>query len=387
MVDGLVATTSVEAKRTKRVRDNQDDISLEDHIACRRKRLVEERERVGELQDRVLEYRREAGRLTQRWQVRQRRDLERRAEELEKEIEVRRSMKREHDFESTVVTYLRMYHSADAPAAKSGGRAKKESITAYVKDSGRAQQHKSIILDEYLSDMNQAPPKVAMATRDECPKCCEKLLVCSSRAIMSCAKCGYCVTYLDATSASTSFDEVVEYSQYSYKRVNHYIMWISLVQGKEAHRVPDDIMQRVMADLYDRQHVRTATDVTMRRVRDSLRHLRLRKAYDHVAQISSRISGLRPPRIPPETEEQLKNMFLQMQPAFQRHAPKTRTNFLSYSYVLYRCFQILGLHHMLEGLSLLKGRDKLEANDVIFRRMSEELGWPIFDLPPASETM
>ena len=118
-----------------------------------------------------------------------------------------------------------------------------------------------------------------------------------------------------------------------------------------------------------------------------LRKLRLRKAYDHVAQVTSRLSGVRPPRIPPETEEKLKNMFLQMQPAFQRHAPKTRTNFLSYSYILYRCFQILGLHHMLSGISLLKGRDKLEANDAIFRKMSEDLGWPVFDLPPPSETM
>ena len=79
-------------------------------------------------------------------------------------------------------------------------------------------------------------------------------------------------------------------------------------------------------------------------------------------------------------------MFLQMQPAFQRHAPKSRTNFLSYSYVLYRCFQILGIPEMLDGITLLKGRDKLEANDAIFRRMCVDLGWPVFDLPPVSET-
>ena len=77
----------------------------------------------------------------------------------------------------------------------------------------------------------------------------------------------------------------------------------------------------------------------------------------------------------PETEERLRNMFLQMQPAFHRHAPKSRTNFLSYSYVLYKSFQILGLHHMCDGLTLLKGRDKLFKQDTIFRKICDELHW------------
>ena len=41
---------------------------------------------------------------------------------------------------------------------------------------------------------------------------------------------------------------------------------------------------------------------------------------------------------------------------------------------------------MLAGITLLKGRDKLEANDAIFRSMAEDLGWPVMDLPPASIT-
>jgi hypothetical protein len=36
---------------------------------------------------------------------------------------------------------------------------------------------------------------------------------------------------------------------------------------------------------------------------------------------------------------------------------------------------------MLDGLTLLKGKDKLELNDAIFKNMCKDLGWPIFDLP------
>lgn len=374
-----------DTKRTKRVCTALDRLTLDEHIAERRRWLVEQRLKVPELLARSTALKTQADSLTRRFEYRRRRDLLDEAQKLDDEAANRNSMSREHDFESTVVSYLRLYHSRDKGSVDAFKTSKKnESIRAYVRQNDLTHYRQGVILDEYLTQMDKAPPKVAMSARDECPRCDahHKLLLCPSRSIMSCAQCGYCVTYMDATSSSTSFEEIVEYSQYSYKRVNHYLMWLNLVQGKEAHRVPNDTLQSVMHDAYHRQGVRCSKDITQKRVRDSLRHLKLRKSYDHVAQIAGRLSGIRPPRISRGTEEELKNMFLQMQPAFQRHAPKTRTNFLSYSYVLYRCFQILGLTHMLTGLTLLKSRDKLEANDAIFRKMSEDLGWPVFDLPP-----
>lgn len=372
-----------DAKRTKRVRDADESLSLEEHVASRRAALVEARREVPSMRARAAQLRAEAGALTARWQRRVAGDLMLQAAALEREADERASMEREHAFESLVVNYLRTYHQQASTTCSSGSAAsRREAMEAHAKRVDASRQRRAAILDEYLTEIDKAPAKVAMAARDECPKCSTKLLLCQSRSIMSCPECGYSVTYLDATSTSTAFDEIIEYSQYSYKRVNHFLMWIALVQGKEAHRVPDDVLEQVMHELFTGQRVIDPAEVTQRRVREALRKLRLRKAYDHVAQITARLSGVRPLRIPPEVEEKLRNMFLQMQPAFVRHAPKTRTNFLSYSYVLYRCFQILGLHHMLDGIALLKGRDKLEANDVIFRKMSKDLAWPVFELPP-----
>lgn len=378
-----------DSKRTKRIRDGSEEMTLDNHIAARRKCLVDARMQAPTLKQHAESIRRNAEGMICRFEKRMKADLIRHACLLEEEASIRESMAREHTFEKTVVSYLRMYNrQMNSETSVTTSLRKTDTIKAYVKHSDVSRQRREIIVDEYLTEMNNAPPKVAMAVCDECPLCPSgvKFLLCCSKSIMSCPECGYSVTYLDATNASTSFDDVVEFSQYSYKRVNHYMMWLSLLQGKEAHRVPDDTLNSVMEDLYERQGINNCGDVTPKRVRDSLRKLKLRKAYDHVTQITARISGVKPPRITAETEEKLKNMFLQMQPIFQRHAPKTRTNFLSYSYVLYRCFQILGLSDMLEGITLLKGRDKLEANDSIFRSMSIDLGWPVFDLPPASET-
>lgn len=374
-----------DAKRTKRVRDASEELSLEEHIAAKRAALLADREASPGLRARADALRAEADGLRARWQHRRAEDLREQAARLESEADERESMAREHHFESVVVGYLRTYHQrVDAVPTVTLATRKSDTIEAYVKHTDLTSQRRAAILDEYLTEMNEAPPKVAMAARDECPRCegHEKLLLCGTKSIMTCPQCGYAVTYLDATSTSTAFDEVVEYSQYSYKRVNHWVQWLQLVQGKEAHRVPDEILQQTMRELYEGQRVAHPKDITQARVRAALRKLRLRKAYDHVAQVTERLSGVRAMRIPPEAEEQLKTLFLRMQPAFHRHAPKSRTNFLSYSFVLYRCFQIMGLHHMLESVSLLKGRDKLEANDHIFRKMSADLGFPIFDLPP-----
>jgi ribosomal protein L37AE/L43A len=373
---------AVDARRTKRVRDVSEEMTLEEHISRKRAALVEARREVPALRNKANLLREQASSMAGRWQKRSAMDAIQHANELDKEADERESMSREHEYETIVVSYLRMYHKRVESTPPTAATRKSDTIEAYVRQTDMTGQRQAAILDEYLVEMNQAPPKVAMAARDECPKCSVKLLLCAPKSIMTCPECGYTVTYLDATSSSTSFDDVVEYSQYSYKRANHFSMWIALCQGKEAHRVSDDVLEQVMNELYQ-QRVRNASDITQKKVRDILRRLRLRKAYDHVAQITARLSGIPPLRISPEVEEKLRIMFLQMQPAFERHAPKSRTNFLSYSYVLYRCFQIMGMTHMLDGLTLLKGKDKLELNDSIFKKMCVDLGWPVFDLPVA----
>ena len=380
-----------DAKRTKRLRDASEELGLEEHIAVKRDALVAARHQAPKLRAQAKALQDCAKDMNRRWQTRMSGDLRARASELEREACVRESMTREHAFESTVVSYLRQHHRDDSGAELHNGsdrshESRTKAAEAYVRRADRVEQRRAAILDEYLVEMNQAPPKVAMAARDECPRCAIKFVLCSVKSIMTCPTCGYSVAYLDHTSSTTAYDECIDFSPYSYRRVNHWVMWLSLVQGKEAHQVPDDILEQTMHELCYTQGVRNPADITQTCVRNALRRLRLRKAYDHVAQVTARLSGTRPLRIPKSTEELLRNMFLQMQPAFTRHAPKTRSNFLSYPYVLYRCFQILGLHDMLPGIALLRGRDKLVANDAIFRKMSIDLGWPVFELPPESAT-
>ena len=68
-------------------------------------------------------------------------------------------------------------------------------------------------------------------------------------------------------------------------------------------------------------------------------------------------------------------MFKEIQPAFQKNCPKDRSNFLSYSYVLYKFCELLDLDEYLPSFPLLKNRDKLYIQDKIWEKICADLSW------------
>lgn len=110
-------------------------------------------------------------------------------------------------------------------------------------------------------------------------------------------------------------------------------------------------------------------------MREILKKLGENKYYEHINYIINRINGVPTPHIPPELEEKLCNMFKEIQGPFLKHCPRERKNFLSYSYVLYKFFQILELDEYLKYFSLLKSREKLYVQDQIFKHICKDLGW------------
>lgn len=146
------------------------------------------------------------------------------------------------------------------------------------------------------------------------------------------------------------------------------------MQAKENMEIPQDIIDKVMEELH-RQRVSDPQQITHKRVREILKTLKLRKTYEHVAQITSRITGQPAPKLSPEVEEMARLMFIAVQPAFEKHCPSDRKNFLSYSYCLFKFLQLLGYDEFLDNFSLLKGRDKLARQDEIFEKICGDLSW------------
>ena len=80
-----------------------------------------------------------------------------------------------------------------------------------------------------------------------------------------------------------------------------------------------------------------------------------------------RLDGLPVPHMPPQLEERLRHMFCQIQVPFLKHAPPERKNFLSYAYVLHKFMQLLEKDEYLPSFPLLKSREKLHNQDVVWR--------------------
>lgn len=359
-------------------------LPLDSHITNMREYFVSQRHEVPALERKRTELEQRRNDLTARHQMRARKDVDVEIGELRKEIDTRVSMVREHEYELMIAPYMNSYNQrveVDEPSGSAprnitvpGCGKRRETIDTYVQQYDATATRQTTLINEYLMEVDHQPPKMALNMRDECPLCKDVLMLISSKAIMTCSKCGYSVAYLDATMSSMSYSDDVEFSSFSYKRINHFNEWLQQVQAKESLEISDDILRAVMEELH-RQRVTNLEDVTSKKVREVLKTLKLRKAYEHVAQITCKLTGRRPLRISSETEEMCRLMFIAVQPAFEKHCPKDRKNFLSYSYCLFKFFQLLGLDDFLDTFTLLKGRDKLAKQDEIFKKICEELDW------------
>ena len=68
-------------------------------------------------------------------------------------------------------------------------------------------------------------------------------------------------------------------------------------------------------------------------------------------------------------------MFRQIQEPFMKYCPSNRSNFLSYSYVLYKFCELLELDEYLPFFRLLKSTQKLREQDRIWDKLCRHLKW------------
>jgi|TARA_B110000977_G_C10975312_1_gene453969 hypothetical protein len=111
------------------------------------------------------------------------------------------------------------------------------------------------------------------------------------------------------------------------------------------------------------------------KIRGILKKNKINKYYEHIPYILNRITGRSTPQLTPELENKLRDMFREIQGPFIKHSPKNRKNFLSYSYVLHKFLEILDEDEYIKFFPLLKSREKLYQQELIWEKICKELGW------------
>ena len=236
---------------------------------------------------------------------------------------------------------------------------------------------KSTLVDKYMSIINKKYVRIVEDNNIEICKECNSQMICLQHdAIMICNTCGYQELLLVEQNRPILKQNTKDTSHFCYKRINHFREWCNQVQGKESTDIPDEIFEKILAEIKKEKIVDLKT-ITYTKMRDILKRLRINKYYEHINYIINRINGIPTPQFSPELEEKLCNMFRSIQAPFLKHCPKDRKNFLSYSYVLYKFFQILKLDEYLKYFPLLKSREKLYVQDQIWKKICIELNYEI----------
>lgn len=241
---------------------------------------------------------------------------------------------------------------------------------SYLSKGKMLDKYLDITDNRYISDDN-----CLEYNNELCQNCLlDNMIILHCKGVIVCENCGY-QSYILIDSEKPSYkDPPKEISYFAYKRINHFNEWLAQFQAKETTDIPDNVYDSILLEI-KKERIIDMRQLSPSKVREILKKLKLNKYYEHVPHIINRLNGIPPPVMSREKEEKLRMMFKEIQTPFIKYCPKDRKNFLSYSYVLHKFVQLLGLDEFLSCFPLLKSREKLHQQDKIWEQICLDLKW------------
>ena len=250
-----------------------------------------------------------------------------------------------------------------------------------LKDKKKGKQKepvsRDVLLEQYLLKINPEYVKKTTELDDmsgECMECGADMMFSTNEAMLYCPDCGTTEFLLIDSDRPSYKDPPRESSYYAYKRINHFNELLAQFQAKGSAEIPQESLDMIICEL-KKQRITDFKTIKYRTMREILRKLKLNRSYDHIPYIIARLNGSIAPVMDREVEEKLRHMFKEIQPSFQKHCPKNRRNFLSYSYVLYKFCELLCLDEFLSSFPLLKNRDKLYQQSKVWQAICQDMNW------------
>lgn len=233
------------------------------------------------------------------------------------------------------------------------------------------------LLNQYLQIEDPGAVRADSTHDDEwthCDGCGHEMIMCMNEATMTCSACGNKEFILIDSDKPSYKDPPRELSYYAYKKINHFNEWLAQFQAKESTEIPAAIYDHILIQL-KKERISNFASLKRTKLREILRNMGETKYYEHIPHIINRLSGQNAPFMSREDEEKLRHMFREIQPAFKKHIPKGRRNFLSYGYILYKFCELLEMDEHLACFPLLKNRDKLYIQDQAWKGICSDMQW------------
>lgn len=252
-------------------------------------------------------------------------------------------------------------------------------VTEFVKHSGGRRLREIFV--QYMSEVEGITLSEARRPGtnlgDVCRDCGLQMVRVDREDRIVCTQCGLTEVNIGLISTETNppvADTSSIQSRFPYMRINHMTEAMAQLQGKETTQIPDHVLERCREQVAKRRL--DPAKLTPLRVRDLLAFCKLSAYYEHCYKICQLLGGREPFQLTKAQEDRTKLMFWQLQEPFELFRPQGRSNFFSYSYVLMKLLQLQGMPpELLADFNLLKSREKLVENDLLWRKCCRHLGW------------
>lgn len=169
-----------------------------------------------------------------------------------------------------------------------------------------------------------------------------------------CVVCGIQSPYIEHTR---TYDEHIVPV---YSKLSHFRKIVRQLHGTENFKLIKLPEIKAHIDKYK------ITDLSVASIKHILKRLKLSTYYDHIQLIRLHL-GCEIIPISPELEEELTRLFIKVENQYP--ALTNRSNFFNYNYLLNKFFIHLNRPEYIPYLATIKGQDKINDSDRIFRKI------------------
>lgn len=223
-------------------------------------------------------------------------------------------------------------------------------------------------VDEFFFDINKF-----VTQKDVCQYCNNgELIPIEHEGILVCKNCSKNVRYLVENEKPSYKEPPKEVCFYAYKRINHFREILAQFQAKETTQIDEVVLQDIENQI--KKERISLNEITTKKAKEILKKLGYNKYYEHIPFIKDKL-GIKPPIMPPQLEEKLCDLFMDIQGPYAKYCPDDRVNFLNYYYTVYKLCELLNHDEFLPYFPLLKDKEKMIEQDEIWKKICEELDW------------
>ena len=233
----------------------------------------------------------------------------------------------------------------------------------------------SNVVQKYLSNIDDSflDVNTFVCQTDVCQVCHKgELIPLEDEGVLICNTCSRSIPYLIENEKPSYKEPPKEVCFYAYKRINHFKEILAQFQGKETTQIPQDVIENIKLQI--KKERIEISQITNLKTKEVLKKLGYNKYYEHIPFIKDKL-GIKPPIMSQELEETLCNLFTDLQSPYSKFCPDDRVNFLNYYYTAYKLCELLGEDKYLPFFPMLKDKEKRIEQDVIWKKICQELDW------------